>query len=80
MHIIRSETVFGNRKPFKIDGKCVFTLKALFVCKIYNFLSWVFGLLEKWFDYKDKINFRIYDITTLERNNCNTDNAQYHKK
>ena len=38
-----------------------FTLKALFVPEI--FLSELFGREEKWFDEKDKVNFRIFDVT-----------------
>ena len=39
---LRSETVFGNWKPFKI----YFTLKAPFVVKIFKFLFWPFGCVE----------------------------------
>ena len=30
------------------------------------------GHLEKWLDQKDKVNFKIYDVTTWEINNCHT--------
>ena len=30
-----------------------FTLKILFVFKIFKILSWLFGHIEKWLDYKD---------------------------
>ena len=43
-----------------------FTLKALFVLEMFNFLSWLFGLDEIQLDYKDNINFKIYDVTTYE--------------
>ena len=33
-----------------------FTLKALFILKIIEFLSQIFGHLQKRFDYKDKVN------------------------
>ena len=36
----------GNPAP-KPLGYC-FTLKALFVLKLFNFLSWSFGHVEKW--------------------------------
>ena len=42
-----------------------FTLKALFVLKIFKFLSCVFGHVAKLLDKKDKLDFRFYDITAL---------------
>ena len=41
-----------------------FILKALFVLKIFKFLSWTFGHLEKtaWLE-RDKINFKIPPFT-----------------
>ena len=33
-----------------------FTLKALFVLKIFKFLSWLFGRVKKRFDWKDQVN------------------------
>ena len=55
-----------------------FILKALFVLKIFEFLSWIFGHLEKmaWLD----VNFKIYDVTTWLRNNHDADIAQRLKK
>ena len=46
---LRSETIFGNWKPLKIDAKIYFyfILKYLFVLKIFKFLSWLFGHVEK---------------------------------
>ena len=41
-----------------------FTLKALFVLKTFKFLFSIFGHVEKRLDYKDKVNFKIYDVTT----------------
>ena len=41
-----------------------FTLKALFVLKTFKFLFSIFGHAEKRLDYKDKVNFKIYDVTT----------------
>ena len=43
-----------------------FTLKAIFVLEIYffNFLSRFFGQIEKRIDLKDKVSFKIYDVTT----------------
>ena len=31
----------------------------------------------KWFDWKDKVNFKIDDVTTWLPNDCNTHIAQY---
>ena len=57
-----------------------FTLKTLLVLEIFRFLSWIFGYVEKWFDYKDKVNFKIYDVTTWLANNFNTHINQYFEK
>ena len=57
-----------------------FMLKALFVIKILKCLSSVFDHVGKPLDKKANINFKIYDIKDLEKNNCNTHIAQYFKK
>ena len=49
-----------------------FTLKALSVPKIFKFLSWLCGHVEKQLDQKDKVRFKIYDGTTWL-----TDNFKY---
>ena len=49
-----------------------FTLKAHFVLKIFKYLSWFFGHLKKRLDYKDKVNFKIHDVTAWLTNYCNT--------
>ena len=56
-----------------------FTLKARFVPKIFQFLSQRFGHVGKLVDQKDKVNFKIYGVTTWKINNCNTHIAQYIK-
>ena len=56
------------------------SLKAIFVLQILKVLSWLFSHGEKQLDYKSKVNFKIYDVTTKETNNCNTHIAQYLKK
>ena len=40
-------------------------IKALIVLKMFKFLSWLFGDVEK-------INFKIYDRTSWLKNNDNT--------
>ena len=57
-----------------------FTLKALFVLKIFKFLSCVFGHVAKLLDKKDKLDFRFYDITAWLINDCNTYIALYLEK
>ena len=54
--------------------------KALFVLKVFNFLSCLFGLVEKRLDKKSEVNFKIYDVTDGKTNNYNTHVAQYLKK
>ena len=57
-----------------------FTLKALFVLKVFKFLSWHFWLCKKRLGKKATVNFKIYDVTNWETNDYNTLNAQYLKK
>ena len=57
-----------------------FTLKALFVLKIFKFLSCLFGHVEKRLDWKDQVNFKIYDVTFRETNDCNKLISKYLKK
>ena len=50
-HTVRSETIFVNLKPFKHDEKSfLFHPKALFVLKMFKFLSWLFGQVAKQLD------------------------------
>ena len=68
-------------KSFKNDEKCfLFQLISSFILKIFKFLSWLFGHVQKQFDQKNKVNFKIYDVTTWEINNYNTRIAHYRKK
>ena len=58
-----------------------FTLKALFIFKIFKFFILTVWSVEKRFDKKDKVNFKIYDMGTVwETINYNTHIAQYFKK
>ena len=41
-----------------------FTLKALFALKIFKHLPWVFVQREKPLEEKDKVNSKIYDVST----------------
>ena len=38
--------------------EALFTSKALFVLKIFKFLSWIFGYEVKQLDKKNKVNFK----------------------
>ena len=57
-----------------------FILKALFVLKIFTFFVLILVMWKKRFDLKDKVNFKIYDVTTWFTNNYNKHIAQYHTK
>ena len=57
-----------------------FTAKALYVLKILQFLSSLFGHVVKRLDKKGKVNFKFYDVTVWLANNLNTNIAQYLKK
>ena len=64
--------------PLKIMKNILyFTLKALFVFKIFKFLSRRFGHVEKRLDQKDKVNFIIHDIPTWQTNSWNIHIVQY---
>ena len=39
-----------------------------------------FGRIAKEFDWKDKVNFKTYDVTTWLTNKCNTHVVQYLEK
>ena len=60
-----------------MENTVYFTSKALFVLKMFKFLSWLFGQAAKRLDKKDKINFKFCDVTVWLTNNCNTLIAQY---
>ena len=51
-----------------IKNAFYFMLKALFVLKIFTFLSWLFGYVGKWLDKKAVVNFKIYDVTDWTTN------------
>ena len=55
-------------------------MKAVFFHKIFHKISLdFFGFVEKRFDWKDNVNFKIHDVTT-QLNNCNTHVAVYFTK
>ena len=52
-----------------------FIVKALFVLKIFKFLSLLFCYIEKMAWLEDKSNFKVYDVTTWLTNSTHI--AQY---
>ena len=77
------DTLSGQRQYLVAENPVnafYFTSKALFVLKVFRFLSWLFGHVAKRLDKKDKVNFKIYDATVWLKNNRNTHIAQYFKK
>ena len=63
-----------------MENNFYFTSKALFVLKITEFLSWLFGHVAKRLDKKDKVNFKFYDATAWLTKNRNTHIVQYFEK
>ena len=67
-----------NHSPSKMmKNAFYFILKALFVLKIFKFLSWLFGHLEKTPWLESKVIFEMYDATAWLTKNCNTHIPQY---
>ena len=60
-----------------MENAFYFILKVLFVLKIFKFLSWLFGHVEKQLDQKDKVNLKIFDVTSWLTYNYNTHIAEY---
>ena len=59
--------------PLKmVKNAFYFILKALFLLRVLNFLSWLFFQVEKaaWLE-KDKVNFKVHNVTTWLTNICN---------
>ena len=63
-----------------MENAFYFTSKALFVFKVFKFLSWFFGHIARPLDKKDKVNFKFYDVTTSLTNNGNKKIVQYFQK
>ena len=63
MCTFRSETIFGNSRPFKkMKNVFYFTIKALLVIQIFKFFPLIFGHAGKRLEQKNKVNFKIYDV------------------
>ena len=74
MFSIFKSPLLGVRKflaaesPLKLMKNVFYiTLKALFVLKIFKFLSWLFGHPAKRFGKKVNVNFKIYDVKDWEQ-------------
>ena len=64
MHSQVWEIFLATDTPLKLmKSAFYFTSKALFVLKIFKFLSWLFDHVGKWLDKKDMVNFKFYDVT-----------------
>ena len=64
--------IFFIESPLKLMGNAFyFILKALFILKIFQFLSRLFGHVGKMAE-KVKVNFKIHGVTTWFINNCDT--------
>ena len=57
-----------------------FMSKALFVLKVFRFLSRLFGHVKKQLDQKDQANVKIYEVTSWEKSNFNTHIDHYLQK
>ena len=57
-----------------------FTFTAAFVLMIFKFLFWLVGPAEKRIDWKNKVNFKIYDVAACKINNCNANVSQFLKR
>ena len=87
MHVMVKGALSGLRQflaaesPLKMmKNAFYFTSKALFLLKIFKFLSWLFGHVAKRLDKKDKVNFKFYGVTAWLTNDCKTHIAQYLEK
>ena len=53
----------ATESPLKImKNAFYFTSKAPFVLKIFKIFSWFFSHVLKRLDWKDKVNFKFYDV------------------
>ena len=74
----RLRQLLATESPLKmIKNAFYFISKALFLLKIFKFLSRHFGQVAKRLDKKDKSNFKFYDVTAWLTNNCITHIVQY---
>ena len=73
--------ILATEIPLKmLKNAFYFTSKAIFVFKIFKFLSWRFRHVVERLDKKDKVNFKFYDVTAWLTSNRNKHIAQYFEK
>ena len=72
--------IAAAESPLKMKNVFYLTSKALFVLKIFKFLSWLFGHVATQLDEKNQFNFKFYDATAWFTNNCNTHIVEYLEK
>ena len=58
----------ASKSFLKMMQNAYFLSEALFVLKIFKFMSWVFGHAAKWLDKKNA-SFKLYDVTAWLTNN-----------
>ena len=63
-----------------MENAFYFMLKALFVFKIFTYLSQLFGYVEKRLDNKALVIFKMYQVADRTANNSNIHITQYFKK
>ena len=81
LSLSKKKIICVNESPLKMMKNTFSSLlKALFVLKKLQFLSSLFGCVEKRLDKKANVNFKIHDITDWTANNYNTYIAQYRMK
>ena len=69
-HLPKSCFHLQQWKPFKMmKNAFYFTLNAIFVLKMFNFLSWPFWHAGKRIVKEAKVNFKICDVTDWATNN-----------
>ena len=62
-----------TENPLKVmKNAFYFTSKALFILKMFKFLSWHFSHAAKPLDQNNKVDYKFYDITAWLANNRNT--------
>ena len=63
----------ATESPLKMTKNAFyFTSKALSGRKIFKYLSRLFAHVSNWLDWKDKVNFKFYDVAAWLAINCNT--------
>ena len=71
----------ATENPLRImKNAFYFTLKAVSIINTFKFCSEFFDDVEKPFDKKTEVNFKLYDVTKWETNNYSIHIAPHLKK